>query len=193
MDNSVYCGIAITVFIFFSSLVINRSSISINRSLREFSLSQVITLFIFGQIISLLIFSITTLWVEYPLIGVIYTKDSKGEWVKNEGRVYHRFLKGDEDTIKVFSFTFPDQGTVRLYENSPFIVKYHVEEKNIPTLLKYVDTTGIDRVEPLIKQKSYKLFFITPIESLKDDKLRNLIFQRYYLPYGITVDSDDFQ
>lgn len=170
-----------------------------NMTLRHFTLTTGVYA-LFSLIVSILLFTISTSFVEYPLDGTVYKKDEQGNWIKQSGRVSHSFFGGDTETVTLPSN--PKKMEVSLSENSPFTVRYYISNADIPTILKNIDRPGgcgcngsgtfEQNIGWLIRKKSYKLFFINKLESLVDDSTRKKIFQDYYAPYGITVDSVDF-
>jgi len=171
------------------------SLVEVNKSIRFFGTGAafMIITFLLSMIISLILFTLSTAFVEYPMGGVVYKKDKDGKWNKYEGRVFHSLLGGEEETKTIYRGFIEKPAPARLSENSPFIVRYHVKEEDIPLYLEYIPNTKSNRAaESFIQRKSYKLFFINKLESLVDDSKRKKIFQDYYEPFGITIDSVDF-
>ncbi|MBC7981490.1 hypothetical protein H7X65_00250 [Candidatus Parcubacteria bacterium] len=163
------------------------------------TLSNVLLSALFSILLSCLIFLVSTFWVEYPLGGYnIWTKDSNGKWKSSSERIVHDFARFKGYNIYKNGIT----GAVSLSENSPFTLKYHVTNANMPILLNHLKLpesncgcgeSSIDKqCDELIRKKSYKLFYVQPMSALADDENRNRIFKEYYEPYGITVDSVDF-
>ncbi len=196
----IFIGISLSAFIGYKKAKIHvATGFKNDVSTQQFIISIAVVALI-SFIISATLFAISTSFVEYPGAGVIYKKDSRGLWIKQNGRVFHSFLNGDEETFTVYGEL--KNMKVSLSENSPFIVKYHIDDSQISAILSHIkipsgcgcNGTGTleQNVGQLIKDKSYKFFILHKIESMVDDSVRLKLFQDYYSPYGINIDSVDF-
>jgi hypothetical protein len=139
--------------------------------------------------ISLALFIISTIWVEYPgYYGVVYTKDG-GQWNKHEGRVHHFPFGFDGCTVSKRDHS----GTISL--GDVFKIQYHINESDgsMRTVLKNLDsiTTSMifQDIERLIRNRYKGLIFYTDYKDLISPEIRLKIFQDFYAPYGVTIDS----
>lgn len=177
-------------------------SISLLQRKHDFSLGIVlrdlIIITVISASVSLLGFGLSPSWVEYPLGGGIYTKNSMGEWLRHEGRIVHKPFGFEGETVDEH---YLENFTITLYQNSPFTLKAHVARNDIPLLLKNMNqggygglgsSTGGSGLNKFCQAKSYQLFFITPLKDLNDDSTRLRLFKEHYAPFGITIDSVDF-
>ncbi len=137
---------------------------------------------------------LTSFW-EWQKDGkAMYVHDGHGNWSRFDGKIY----MGEGPAFDGYNVTSEDlmKRKVSLGENSPFSLSYHLDASRIldvMTLTGPNPRSGLgDMVDQLIKTKSYKFFFLTPTENLKNDALRLRLFATYYRQFGIVVDSVDF-
>lgn len=151
-------------------------------------------------IVAAVAFWILTGYWEWQKDGkTMYVHDGHGNWSRFDGKIY----RGERSGFDGYNVTSEDlkKRCVSLAENSPFQLSYHLDASRIVELITLIgqqpDPVGPtsslgNMVDQLIKIKSYKFFYLTPIDDLKNDALRLRLFATYYRQFGIVVDSVDF-
>ncbi len=175
--------------------LVDRLEVDYDRLLSQYtSLPGTISIFLLSCSLSTIIFLISTTFVEYPMFGIIYKKENN-QWVKAKGRVFHSFLKGDEETYTLYSEKYDHIQGQYVFEEQGIILEYYINEESIPIVLSKLEIRNKNLkkdVEYFMYKKSKKFFITHELKELLDDSHRLELFKQYFAPYGITIISTEF-
>jgi hypothetical protein len=114
-------------------------------------------------------------------------------WTRHDGRVWHAPFGFDGCTV------FKRDYTGEVYLGDILIVKYNIEKPDsygddMKLVLKNLSSTSMtlnEDIQTFIRNKFKVLIFSYDHKDLINPKTRLKIFQDFYSPYGITIDSVD--